>query len=126
MIEPTTEEIKETLKTSRALVAYFSTPDCNVCKVLRPRVEAMTVERQDIDFVYIDSAKHPRISGQNLVFAVPTIAPLKVGKVMWGMANQLAAPTEERSIKPKGIDTTYATMAPNKIGIILMNPLPRR
>jgi len=96
MIEPTTEEIEETLITSRALVAYFSTPDCNVCKVLRPRVEAMTAERQDIDFMYIDSAKHPRISGQNLVFAVPTIALFSEGKEVRRFSRNLALEDLER------------------------------
>lgn len=55
------------------VVAYLSTANCNVCKVLRPKVEECVSPYDGVDFLYIDTEKSPEIAGQNMVFAVPTI-----------------------------------------------------
>ncbi len=75
----TTQEIQEIIRQTPLLVAYFSYPECSVCKVLRPRVEALT-RQMGIDFVYVDTHLHPEISGQFIVFAVPTIVIFVEGK----------------------------------------------
>lgn len=59
---------------------YFSTPDCNVCSVLRPQVETLIEEYPRWSFQYIDISKSPEISGQFLVFAVPTLIMMVDGK----------------------------------------------
>lgn len=57
-----------------ALLAYFSTEACNVCKVLKPKVsELIQSEFPKIKMVYIQSDIFPEIAAQNQVFAVPTI-----------------------------------------------------
>ena len=57
-----------------ALLAYFSTDVCNVCKVLKPKVEELVQsEFPQIRLVYIKSDKLPEVAAQNSVFAVPTI-----------------------------------------------------
>ena len=63
------------------VLAYFSTPQCNVCKVLRPKL--MTLIKQyypDIICFYVDSTKLPEVSGQYSVFAVPTVLLFIDGK----------------------------------------------
>lgn len=58
----------------KALLAYFSTDDCNVCKVLKPKVaELIKGEFPNIKLVYIKSDKLPEAAAQNSVFAAPTI-----------------------------------------------------
>ena len=57
-----------------ALLAYFSTEACNVCKVLKPKVgELLESEFPKIKAVYVQSDKLPEVAAQNQVFAVPTI-----------------------------------------------------
>ncbi len=57
-----------------AVLFYFSHQECNVCKVLKPKIYELMQERfPKIKLYYVDTVKTPDISGQNGVFAVPTI-----------------------------------------------------
>jgi thioredoxin-like negative regulator of GroEL len=57
-----------------ALLAYFSTEACNVCKVLKPKVaDLLQQEFPKIKSVYIQSDKLPEVAAQNQVFTAPTI-----------------------------------------------------
>jgi thioredoxin 1 len=57
-----------------ALLAYFSTEACNVCKVLKPKVaDLIQTEFPKIKPVYIKSDVLPDVAAQNQVFAAPTI-----------------------------------------------------
>lgn len=53
-------------------VYYISKKDCNVCKVLRPKIEALC-NSKGVNFKYIDLLEQPEVSGQFMVFNVPTI-----------------------------------------------------
>ena len=57
---------------SPVLLAYFSTPECRVCKTLRPMVTDI-LDEQDVAGVYVDTTRWTGIAGQLLVFAVPTM-----------------------------------------------------
>jgi len=64
-----------------ALLGYFSTEACNVCKVLKPKVaELIKKEFPKIKLVYIPSDKLPEVAAQNQVFAAPTILVFFDGK----------------------------------------------
>lgn len=57
-----------------ALLAYFSTDVCNVCKVLKPKVEELILnEFSKIKAAYIKSDVLPEVAAQHQVFAAPTI-----------------------------------------------------
>lgn len=57
-----------------ALLAYFSTQACNVCKVLKPKVaELIQNEFPKIKMAYVKSDVLPEVAAQNQVFAAPTI-----------------------------------------------------
>jgi thioredoxin-like negative regulator of GroEL len=57
-----------------ALLAYFSTETCNVCKVLKPKVaELIQTAFPEIKMVYIQTDKLPEVAAQNQVFIVPTL-----------------------------------------------------
>ncbi|MEN8115537.1 MAG: thioredoxin family protein [Bacteroidota bacterium] len=57
-----------------AVLAYFSTDACNVCKVLKPKVaELIKNEFPEIKMVYVKSDVLPEVAAQNQIFAVPTI-----------------------------------------------------
>ncbi len=68
------EEFLKLKENEPALLAYFSTEVCNVCKVLKPKVdELIQNEFPKIKLVYIKSDKLPEVAAQNQVFAAPTI-----------------------------------------------------
>lgn len=68
------EEFSTLKEKEPALLAYFSTEACNVCKVLKPKVgELMEKGFPKIKMVYIQTDKIPEAAAQNQVFAVPTI-----------------------------------------------------
>ena len=57
-----------------ALLAYFSTEACNVCKVLKPKVgELIDNKFPKIKTVYVQTDQLPEVAAQNRIFAVPTI-----------------------------------------------------
>ncbi|HID38482.1 MAG TPA: thioredoxin [Calditrichaeota bacterium] len=76
----TKEQIEKTINESLILVGYFSHESCNVCKVLRPKVKALAESFEKVDFLYINTHEQPEMSGQYLIFAVPTIVVFIAGK----------------------------------------------
>ena len=57
-----------------AVLAYFSTDACSVCKVLKPKVEEMvTAMFPKMQLVYVKSDVLPDVAAQNSVFTAPTI-----------------------------------------------------
>ncbi len=68
------EEFLKLKESEPALLGYFSTEACNVCKVLKPKVaELIQTEFPQIKLAYIKSDKLPVVAAQNQVFAAPTI-----------------------------------------------------
>lgn len=64
-----------------AAVVYFSTPDCNVCKVLKPKlIEIIESEFPKMKFGYANVAESKELSVQMNVFSVPTILFFFEGK----------------------------------------------
>ena len=57
-----------------ALLGYFSTDACNVCKVLKPKVaELLQTKFPKMKMAYIKSDVLPEVAAQHQVFAAPTI-----------------------------------------------------
>ena len=75
MIEPKNlEEVKQLIENEIGVLLYFSTPSCNVCKALKPKI----VDEFDKKFplikkVFIDSTILPEVASNYGVFSVPTI-----------------------------------------------------
>lgn len=56
------------------MLAYFSTVECGVCKVLKPKVEEMIFrEFPEIKLVYVEINQSPEIAAQNRIFTVPVV-----------------------------------------------------
>ncbi|MDT8323883.1 MAG: thioredoxin family protein [Bacteroidota bacterium] len=86
------------IRNSSSLVAYFSTPTCTVCKVLRPKIEAMVAERSGVEFLYVDSSLYPAVAGQHMVFAVPTIVLFVDGRERRRFSRNLSVEDFGRSL----------------------------
>jgi len=70
----TIEEFKEFVAKNGGTVTYFSTPTCNVCKVLKPKLKEMLAEIfPEMKFAYVNTVEAMELAAQNQVFAVPTI-----------------------------------------------------
>lgn len=70
----TLEEYASLIENEPAVLCYFSTESCNVCKVLKPKVaELLAGNFPKIKMVYIQTDKQPEIAAQNRIFAVPTL-----------------------------------------------------
>lgn len=68
------DEFKGILELKDAVIAYFSHEQCNVCKVLKPKVAEMIYKNYPkIELIYANTLKNPEIAGQFGVFTVPTI-----------------------------------------------------
>ncbi len=77
----TYEEFLNITKTNIAVCLYLSTPECNVCKVLKPKViEMIDSDFPEVNFCYVDLNEAKEISGQLSVFSVPTILVYFEGK----------------------------------------------
>ena len=75
------ENFLEIIKSTKAVCFYLSTPECNVCKVLKPKVtEMLEVDFPNILFCYVDLNEVKEISGQLSIFSVPTILTYFEGK----------------------------------------------
>ncbi|MHB8581338.1 MAG: thioredoxin family protein [Ignavibacteriaceae bacterium] len=68
------EELEKFISNNQGVVVYFSTPSCNVCKVLKPKlIELLEVKFPYMIFAYVDCDKSKELAAQNNIFAVPTI-----------------------------------------------------
>ena len=68
-------------KTNIAVCFYLSTSECNVCKVLKPKViELIESDFPNISFYYVDLNEAKEISGQISIFSIPTILVYFEGK----------------------------------------------
>jgi len=64
-----------------AVLSYFSTENCSVCKVLKPKIIKMIKESfPGIKLVYIQSDQLPELAARNRVFAAPTVVVFFAGR----------------------------------------------
>lgn len=68
------EEFRVILEENKAVLAYFTTETCSICKVLKPKVEQMLSKSfPQIKAVTIQSDQLPELSAQFRIFTAPTI-----------------------------------------------------
>lgn len=74
-------EFEEFIEHNEASLIYFSTPQCNVCKVLKPKIiEFINSEFPKVNLAYVDCEALKDVAAQNRIFAVPTIIVFLDGK----------------------------------------------
>lgn len=70
----TLTEFDEIIKSNLSAAFYLSTPDCSVCKVLKPKfIEFLSEKFPKIKFVYVNIEVAKELAAQKNVFTVPTI-----------------------------------------------------
>ena len=74
-------DFQETIKKNNAAIFYFSHEKCNVCKVLKPKVqELVSSDFIKIKLFYVDIYKNPDIAAQNGILTAPTLLFFAEGK----------------------------------------------
>ena len=94
------QELQDKITREKALVLYFSSDSCSVCKVLRPKVEELLRDRFPLILaLYVDIEKSPVISGQFRVFTIPTILIFFEGKEQVRYSRNISMHQMEASIE---------------------------
>lgn len=76
-----TEVLIRLKREEAALIAYFSTDDCTVCKALKPKVaEMVRKDFPEFKMVYVPADALPDAAALHQVFTVPTILVFFEGK----------------------------------------------
>ena len=74
-------EFDRILAENDAVLTYFSTENCSVCKVLKPRVFEMAEEAfPRLKMVYVESDKLPELAAQTRIFTAPTVVVFFEGR----------------------------------------------
>ncbi len=77
----THEEYTNFIKSNDGALVYFSTPQCNVCKILKPKIiDFIKSEFPKINLGYINTLEVKEAAAQNSIFSVPTILVFLDGK----------------------------------------------
>lgn len=75
------QEFEQVLADRDAVLAYFSTEACSVCKVLKPKVSELIAESFPLmKMVYVESDKLAELAAQNRVFVAPTVIIFFAGR----------------------------------------------
>jgi thioredoxin 1 len=70
----TLDDFNSFISSNKAAAIYFSTPDCNVCKVLKPKlIELLNQNFPLMNFAYVDCSEAKELAAQQNIFSVPTI-----------------------------------------------------
>ncbi len=75
------DHFNEVSKLNDAALFYFSHEQCNVCKVLKPKIDELLFKKfPKIKMYYCNTNKLAELAAQNSIFAVPTIIVYFTGK----------------------------------------------
>jgi len=75
------EEFNDFVNSTQGAVIYFSFPECNVCKVLKPKLKSyLKVNYPEMKFAYVDISVSKNLAAQNSIFTVPTVLFFFEGK----------------------------------------------
>ncbi len=92
-------DLNTTIDAERALLVYFSHVHCNVCKVLKPKIQDLVIHRYPkIKMLYCDTINQPEIAAQHAVFAVPTILIWFQGKETFRFSRNIGLTEFEEAI----------------------------
>ena len=90
----------EFIANNEACLLYFSTPQCNVCKILKPKLEELiNDEFPEIKMGYVNSELLPEVSAQQRIFTVPTILVFLGGKEFIRKSRNISLSEFQREIE---------------------------
>jgi len=77
----TIEQIEQKIKSTDAILLYFSGENCGVCKALMPKISTSFKNNfPKIQQVIVNTSEHPKISAHLNIFTVPSVLVFFDGK----------------------------------------------
>lgn len=74
-------EFQKIISEHKAVLIYFSHDNCNVCKVLKPKIDELFSNHfEEFKLYYANTVNDPQTAAQNSVFTVPTVIIFLEGK----------------------------------------------
>ncbi len=74
------KEYERKISESSAFLVYYSSPDCGVCKSIRPKLEKMLAGLPLVESGYVDISKNSEIPAQHSIFTIPAVLVYFQGK----------------------------------------------
>ncbi|MGL4761033.1 MAG: thioredoxin family protein [Sarcina sp.] len=76
----TKEEVKEFIAKSPISIVYFSGESCNVCPVIKGRVNSILENYKGISLIDIDASSNKELSASYDIFSIPVLLLFVDGK----------------------------------------------
>lgn len=98
-------EMQELILSNPACLFYFSSDQCSVCKVLKPKLaEMIQNEFPSLILFYVNTELSPVVSGQYSIFTIPTILFFLEGKEIQRFSRNTGLEAIRRGIeRPYGL-----------------------
>jgi len=94
------DEFNSVLEKEDGVLVYFSHEQCNVCKVLKPKIAELLDEHfSEMKMFYADTVKVSEIAGQNSIFTVPTVVCYFGGKETFRKSRNIGIEELKHQIK---------------------------
>lgn len=92
MKEIVNDDLAKIINDEKKSVVLYGASWCGVCKIVKPKIEALSKEYDDINFYYVDAEKNVNSRSLAEVNNLPTFASFSHGKLIkQGMGSQEAA-----------------------------------
>ena len=83
----------------QAALLYFTSPECNVCKVLKPKIkELVDTKFPKLSLRFINVLEEPELAGQYQIFTVPVLLIFFEGKEFFRKARNISIFELEKEI----------------------------
>lgn len=94
------DHFQQVVKEEAAVLVYFSHEQCNVCKVLKPKVKDLLENKfPKMLMYYSDTVNQSEVAAQNRVFAVPTVLVFFDGRETYRFSRNIGLGELEQSIE---------------------------
>ena len=94
------DHFQQVIKEETAVLIYFSHDQCNVCKVLKPKVKDLLEDKfPKMTMYYSNTVNQSEVAAQNRVFAVPTVLVFFDGRETFRFSRNIGLGELEQSIK---------------------------
>ena len=86
-------------KNNNLSVVYITSKNCNVCKVIYPRLEGIVTKYAKINFLRLETDDNPQVTGQFMIFTVPAVVIFSKGKELYRAARYIDIAEVEQMIE---------------------------
>ena len=85
------DNLKQLVVSTKAVLVYFSAPNCSVCDVLKPKIQSTFDEKfPNIQQIYIHSETSKEITSNYGIFSFPTVLVFFEGKEFFRLGRNLS------------------------------------